>query len=127
MAGKNIGTKAEKARLPHENENRISVKTIRRKPISQERIDRARIFGTYIIEHNATIRTVAEYFDFSKSTVHKDIVEVLPLALPDLFAKVQKVIECNKGESGLRGGYATKQKYDKIRDENYMRALRTSV
>jgi len=126
MAIKNISAKAEQVRLLREKENGISKGARTRKPISPERIDRARIFGTYILENNATIRTVAEYFDFSKSTVHKDIVEVLPQVLPDLFAKVQKVIECNKDERGLRGGYATKQRYDKIRDENYMRMLRAS-
>ena len=41
--------------------------------------DRAVQFARYIIEAGATVRETAKEFHISKSTVHKDIQERLPL------------------------------------------------
>ena len=41
--------------------------------------DRAVMLGEYILEQKATVRATAAQFGISKSTVHKDVSERLPL------------------------------------------------
>ena len=67
--------------------------------------------ATYIIEHNATVRQTAKQFGVSKSTVHKDVTERLEEINPSLALEVKRVLEKNKLERHLRGGMATKLKY----------------
>ncbi len=69
--------------------------------------------GNYIIESSATVRQTASVFGVSKSTVHKDVTERLPLINAVIAARVKDVLECNKAERHLRGGMATKLKYEK--------------
>ncbi len=76
--------------------------------------DRAVVLGEYIIEHNATVRAAAKEFGISKSTVHKDLTEKLPTIAPQLYPSVKKVMEINKQERHIRGGMATKHKYEEI-------------
>ena len=77
--------------------------------------DRSVILGRYIVEHKATVRAAAKQFGISKSTVHKDITEKLPAAAPQLFNEVKKILETNKLERHIRGGLATKHKYEDLR------------
>lgn len=74
----------------------------------------------YIIESSATVRYTAKVFGVSKSTVHKDITERLPLIDKELSEKVRKVLDLNKSERHIRGGEATRQKYinDKHKEED---------
>ncbi|WP_366923721.1 sporulation transcriptional regulator SpoIIID [Metallumcola ferriviriculae] len=65
----------------------------------------------YIIESSATVRQAAKVFGVSKSTVHKDVSERLPVIDDRLADKVRKVLETNKAERHLRGGEATRKKY----------------
>ena len=67
--------------------------------------------ATYIIEHNATVRQTAKQFGVSKSTVHKDLTEKLPVIDHALAAQVRQVLDINKSERHIRGGLATKEKY----------------
>ncbi len=67
----------------------------------------------YIISNKATVRDAAKKFKISKSTVHKDITERLQRISPQLANEARKVLEENKQERHIRGGMATKQKYDK--------------
>lgn len=69
--------------------------------------------GNYIIESSATVRQTASVFGVSKSTVHKDVTERLPLINAVVAAQVKNVLECNKAERHLRGGMATKLKYER--------------
>lgn len=82
----------------------------------QEIADRAVILGEYILEHNATVRSCADYFSkrfgISKSTVHKDLSERLPKLAPELYPRVRDVLQKNKQERHIRGGMATKHKYE---------------
>jgi len=64
--------------------------------------------GTYILESSATVRQTADIFGVSKSTVHKDVTERLPLV------KVKHILEINKAERHIRGGEATRKKYQEI-------------
>ncbi|MBQ8349670.1 MAG: sporulation transcriptional regulator SpoIIID [Ruminococcus flavefaciens] len=76
---------------------------------------RAVILGQYIVEHKATVRAAAKIFGISKSTVHKDVSERLRKEDPELYAKVKDILEINKQERHIRGGLATKLKYEKIK------------
>ena len=65
----------------------------------------------YIIETQATVRSAAQKFRVSKSTVHKDITERLLEINPALAADVKLILDINKAERHIRGGNATKKKY----------------
>ena len=65
----------------------------------------------YIIETGATVRAAAKKFRISKSTVHKDITERLLEINPGRAAQVKTVLDNNKAERHIRGGLATKEKY----------------
>ncbi len=74
--------------------------------------DRAIELAHYIIENGATVRAAAKMYGISKSTVHKDITERLPRLSGALAEQVKKVLEYNKAQRHLRGGEATKHKYE---------------
>lgn len=67
--------------------------------------------ANYIIDHNATVRQTAKSFGVSKSTVHKDVTDRLAQINPTLAAQTRKVLDVNKSERHIRGGMATKEKY----------------
>lgn len=73
--------------------------------------------GRYIAENGATVRSAAKEFGISKSTVHKDVTERLEYINGPLFRRVRKVLDKNKEERHLRGGLATKEKYEKLKEE----------
>ena len=64
-----------------------------------------------MIENRATVRAAAKKFGISKSTVHKDISERLPLYNRPLYLQVKELLEENKAERHIRGGIATRKKY----------------
>ena len=78
--------------------------------IQRERA-RCEIIAEYLVENNATVRSAAQHFDVSKSTVHKDITTHLPCVNPALYQLAKRVLEVNKSERHLRGGEATRKKY----------------
>lgn len=73
--------------------------------------DRVLELSSYIIESGATVRQTAERFGISKSTVHKDMTERLPQLNEAVAQRVRRVLDNNKAERHLRGGEATKRKY----------------
>ena len=73
--------------------------------------ERAISFAQYIIDSKDTVRGTAKKFNISKSTVHKDVTERLKKINPRLAKEVKKVLEENKAERHIRGGMATKLKY----------------
>lgn len=75
--------------------------------------DRPKVLAAYMIEHRSTVRATAKAFGISKSTVHKDITCRLRRSDPALFHAVSLVLEKNKAERHIRGGYATKLKYER--------------
>ena len=81
-----------------------------------DHVDRAKTFAKYVIENGATVRSTAKFFGISKSTVHKDITERLEKINPAMYKRVKKVLEKNKAERHLRGGEATKKKYEKNKE-----------
>ena len=75
--------------------------------------ERAIILGEYIVENRATVRSAAKQFGVSKSTVHTDVSERLKRYDPVLYKQVREVLDVNKSERHIRGGLATKEKYQK--------------
>ena len=73
--------------------------------------ERAVAIANYIIDHNATVRQTAKSFGISKSTVHKDCTERLISINPALAAQTRVVLDLNKYERHIRGGMATREKY----------------
>ena len=70
-----------------------------------------RELALYLIENRATVRAAAKKFGVSKSTVHKDLSERLPLYDRALYTQVKAVLEENKAQRHIRGGLATRKKY----------------
>ena len=79
---------------------------------------RVKEVGHYIYETKATVRETAEIYGVSKSTIHKDVTERLGKIDPQLARKVKKVLEYNKSERHIRGGKATREKYEKMENNN---------
>ena len=71
----------------------------------------------YIINTNSTVRSTAKKFRVSKSTVHKDVTERLLEINPGLASEVKEVLENNKAERHLRGGMATREKYQHAKEK----------
>lgn len=74
--------------------------------------ERARELGLYVLETGATVRAAAERFGVSKSTVHKDLTERLEQADRPLWLQVRAILDKNKAERHLRGGEATRRRYE---------------
>ena len=75
--------------------------------------ERAIQFAHYIIDSKDTVRGTAKKFGISKSTVHKDVTERLVKINPVLAKEVREILNENKAERHIRGGLATKAKYEK--------------
>lgn len=76
--------------------------------------ERAVAVGRYIVENNTTVRVAAKKFGISKSTVHKDVTCKLKTIDPKLCREVKAVLAKNKMERHIRGGLATKHKYEQL-------------
>ena len=73
--------------------------------------ERCVVLAAYLVEHKATVRSVAAHFGISKSTVHKDVTQTLKKVNRSLYREVKNVLEQNKQERHIRGGEATRKKY----------------
>ncbi len=80
--------------------------------------ERAIEIANYIIESNATVRQTAKQFGISKSTVHKDVTERLMQVNPTLAREARKVLDVNKAERHIRGGLATREKYQSQKNQS---------
>ena len=69
----------------------------------------------YLLKTNKTVREVANEFNVSKSTVHKDLQDRLPKINKDLYGKVQEIMQQHIDERHIRGGESTKNKYKKLK------------
>lgn len=79
--------------------------------------DRACELAVYIIETGATVRSAAQHFGISKSTVHKDLSLRLPQYNMRLYQQVRQVLDINKSQRHIRGGMATRRKYQLQKDK----------
>ena len=73
---------------------------------------RAELLARYIVEHACTVRDAATRFGISKSTVHKDVTTELRFKNAALYFQVNEILQKNKKERHLRGGEATRRKYN---------------
>lgn len=69
----------------------------------------------YIVKTNSTVRACANHFAISKSTVHKDVTERLSEIDKKLYDSVREVLDKNLSERHIRGGLATRSKYERAR------------
>ena len=76
--------------------------------------ERAAALALYLIENRPTVRAAAKKFGISKSTVHKDLSERLPVYNRTLYLQVKEILEENKAQRHIRGGLATRRKYKGI-------------
>ena len=76
--------------------------------------ERAAALALYLIENRTTVRAAAKKFGISKSTVHKDLSERLPVYNRTLYLQVKEILEENKAQRHIRGGLATRRKYKRI-------------
>lgn len=67
----------------------------------------------YIVANKSTVRDTAQVFGCSKSTIHKDLTERLPRINSNLALMVKDLLDFNKSERHIRGGKATKMKYQR--------------
>ena len=74
--------------------------------------ERAVKCAEYIVSTGCTVRACSAHFSISKSTVHKDVAERLRYINEDLFEQVRQVLNLNLSERHIRGGIATKEKYE---------------
>ena len=83
--------------------------------------ERCVILAKYLISHRTTVRAVAKEFGVSKSTVHKDVTQILKNVDQSLYAQVKDILETNKKERHIRGGEATRAKY--IKQKNSKKSI----
>ena len=81
--------------------------------------ERAIEIASYMIQSKATVRKTAKKFGISKSTVHKDMVDRLVQINPELAGEVREVLNINKQERHIRGGLATREKYQQRLKNNH--------
>jgi len=80
--------------------------------------DRVLMLAVYIADTGATVRDAAKRFGVSKSTVHKDMTERLMNIDRRLYARVRRVLDRNREQRHIRGGMATKEKYQGMRSRS---------
>ena len=80
--------------------------------------ERCVILGEYLVENQATVRSAAQVFGISKSTVHKDVTYTLKSVNQSLYREVQELLYKNKQERHIRGGEATRLKYSEKHRES---------
>ena len=66
------------------------------------------------IEEEGTCRSVAQEFEVSKSCIHHRLTKVLPYVSKSTYNRVRKVLDKNKVERAIRGGKATRDKYEML-------------
>ncbi len=87
-------------------------KIVKNRDFDSQGKKRCVLFAEYIIKTKGTVRETAKEFGISKSTVHKDVTDKLMRTDKRLYKEVRKILEKNKEERHLRGGLATKKKYE---------------
>ena len=65
----------------------------------------------YIIESKDTIRKTSKVFGVSKSTIHRDMTERLSKINSQIAMEIKAILNYNKAERHIRGGKATKIKF----------------
>ncbi len=72
----------------------------------------------YVLKTGKTVREVAKVFGVSKSTIHYDLKFRLRRLDLKKWRGVKKVLDINLKQRHIRGGIATKNKYEKLKNNN---------
>ncbi len=75
--------------------------------------NRVYLEADYILKNKSTVRHMSKIFKVSKSTIHYDLSSRLKKINFSLFVQVDKILKFNLSQRHLRGGLATKHKYEK--------------
>ena len=78
-----------------------------------ERVLRA---AEYTLHNRSTVRETAKALKIGKSTVHRDLTELLPRINPQMASEVHGVLMTNKAERHIRGGEATRLLFRRLKD-----------
>lgn len=70
--------------------------------------------ANYMLDTKKTIREIANVFNVSKSTVHKDLHERLVDIDYKLFEQIDSILKYHIDIRHIRGGESTKKKYKKL-------------
>lgn len=76
---------------------------------------RCEAIGIYMVLNQSTVRKAAKIFGISKSVVFEEITKKLPQVNPGLFDEVRNLLDYNKSQRSIRGGAATKRKYELLK------------
>ena len=74
--------------------------------------NRVKEVAEFILTTEGTVRKAADRFGISKSTVHKDLVERLPIISSSKARMVKVILKHNKELRHIRGGYMTKRRWE---------------
>lgn len=80
--------------------------------------ERVYMLASHILETHDTVRKTASIFGLSKSTVHHDVSTKLQAIDLSLYSQVKDILDENFAEKHLRGGQATKEKYQSISEKH---------
>lgn len=74
-------------------------------------MDRVINEALYILEYKSTVRDIANIYNVSKSTVHKDLQERLKQINVGLHRQVDTIFKEHIETRHIKGGESTKKKY----------------
>ena len=86
--------------------------------MKEDLVERVISVANHIYDTHDTIRKTAKIYGYSKSTIHNDVSVKLKNIDQSLYEKIKEVLEQNFAEKHLRGGEATRKKYQEIEEEN---------
>lgn len=80
-----------------------------------EKLIKERVYkeAYYILKTKKTLRELAQVFNLSKSTIHKDLKDRLKTFDLTLYKEVQKILKLHLQTRHIKGGESTKKKYQK--------------
>ena len=85
--------------------------------MKEELVKRVLTVAEHIKESHDTVRKTAKLFGLSKSIIHNDVSVKLKAIDYDLYLQTKVVLDENFAEKHIRGGEATKKKYQDEFDE----------
>lgn len=77
-------------------------------------IERVLDEASYMLENKSTVRDIANVYNVSKSTVHKDLQDRLQEINIDLHIEIDKIFKQHIETRHIKGGESTRQKYLKL-------------
>lgn len=85
--------------------------------MKEDLVERVISVANHIYSTHDTIRKTAKIYGYSKSTIHNDVSIKLKDIDQGLYEKTKEVLDKNFAEKHIRGGEATKKKYQEMEDK----------